>query len=353
MSELPWSAKDSKDTIDDTDKLMLLVPSEALPADQNKTITGANIQIYTENITLHTGIKKGMEKTINADTTRFDVSAGNAIKVDKTDPLNVIVTKLSFTGVTAQLDTNLGEVISHLYVDIVTGTVTTELNPPTLSDILTRIYLGELIHDSGIIVQAVSNAIFAYGSSETEIVGLAFGDAETLVMGDLTPNGANLMLNTEASTVKEHGRGFDQNPTRPNISEVPGESPIAVGNFFLIFIDVAGDIVNDASSNVLDPTQFNEDGLGVLETVSNIQFTKIRVFEAGGTNDRIFYYGTEEFSSSMDALNDIGTVWVEHENTRDIAPKAIITIREDVTNIATAEASGFYVRKNIRTRSQL
>ena len=172
-------------------------------------------------------------------------------------------------------------------------------------------------------------------------------------MGDLTPNGANLMLNTEASTVKEHGRGIDQDTNRPNISEVPGESPIAIGNFFLIFIDGSGNIVSNPSSNVLDPTQFNEDGLGVLETVSNIQFTKIRVFEAAGTNDRLFYYGTEEFSSSMDALNDIGTVWVEHEGTRDIAPKAVIAIREDVVDLTAALASGFYVRKNIRTRSQL
>lgn len=306
------------------------------------------------NFSLHTGVIDGMVKSINADDTRFDITAGTAIKVDRTDPLNVVVTILNFAGVTAQLDTNLTESLSHVYVDIVTGVVTTELNPPTLSDLINRIYLGELLHNGlSVIVQIVPNVIYATGSSDTEIIGLAFGDAETLETGKLSPNGANLQLDTEASLLKQHGRGFIGDPNLPNIIAGPAQTPIPLGDFFLAFIDGTGDLVGGPVGNVLDPTQFNEDGLGTLELVANNQFTKIRVFEAGVTNDKIFYYGTEEFASSGAALNDIGTVWVEHPGTRDISPKAILAIRQDVVDLTSALASGFFVIQMIRSRSQL
>lgn len=354
MSLEPWSVKGSKSTIDITDELMLFVPSEALPADKNKTITGENIQVYTENITLHTGKRKGMVKSINADTTRFDVSIGDAIKVDRTDPLNVIVTTLNFAGVTGQLDTNLTVPLSHVYVDIDTGVVTTELNPPTLFDILNRIYLGELLHDNAnIIVDIVPNAIIATGSSDTEIIGLVFGDAETLIEGKLTPNGANLMLDQDGATLKQHGRGFEIDPNRPNIVETPVQTPIPVGDFFLVFIDGSGNLVGDGSSNVLDPLQYNLDGTGTLVNMPNNRFQKLRVFEAGITNDKVIYYGTEDFIDSHDALNDAGTAWVEQVGTRDISPKAIMALRQDVTDLTAALAAGFFVIQMIRSRSQI
>ncbi len=353
MTDIPWSAKNSKSTIDSTDELMLFVPSEPITADKNKTIPGSDIQVYTENLTLHTGLRTGMGRVINADPTRFDVAAGTAIKVDRTDPLNVIVTKLAFAGQTGILDTNLTVTLSHVYVDILTGVVTTELIPPTLDDLTNRIYIGENLHVGGVIFSIVPNPIVAHGSSSTEIVGLAFGDAETLIEGKLTPNGANLMLDQDSATLKQQGRGFAGDPNNPNIIATPGQSPIPTGDFFLVHIDGSGDLIPDASSNVLDPLQYNLDGAGTLVNVPNNRFQKIRVFEAGITNDKIFYYGTEDFANSMDTLNDAGTVWVEHVDTRDVSPKAILALRQDVTDLTAALASGFFVIQMIRTRSQV
>jgi len=45
MSAVPWSAIDSKTVIDDTDFLMLLVPTGAVAADKNRTINGADAKI--------------------------------------------------------------------------------------------------------------------------------------------------------------------------------------------------------------------------------------------------------------------------------------------------------------------
>lgn len=353
MSVVPYSAIGSKSTIDSTDEIMLFVPSGALPADKNKTIPGSDVQVYTENLTLHTGVRKGMGRTINGDDTRFDVAAGNAIKVDRTDPLNVIVTKLAFDEQLGILDTHLGVTLSHVYVDIDTGVVTTELNPPTLDDLKNRIYIGENLHVGGVIFSIVPNPIIAHGTSSTEIVGLAFGDAETLVEGKLIPNGANLMLDQDGATLKQHGRGFEGDANNPNIVITPAQSPIPIGDFFLVFIDGSGDLIPDASSNVLDPLQYDLNATGTLVNMPNNRFQKIRVFEAGITNDKIFYYGTEDFIDSHDALNDSGTAWVEHVDTRDVSPKAILALRQDVTDLTAAEAAGFFIIQMIRSRSQL
>lgn len=354
MTDIPWSAKDSKSTIDTTDELMLFVPSEPVTADKNKTITGTNVQVYTENITLHTGVRTGMSRTINADTTRFDVAAGNAIKVDRTDPLNVIVTKLAFAEQLGILDTNLTATLSHVYVDIVTGVVTTELNPPTLDDLKNRIYLGENLHDDvNVIVKIVPNPIIAHGTSSTEIVNLAFGGAETLIEGMLKPNGVNLMLDQDGATLKQQGRGFAGDPNNPNIVTTPAQSPIPITDMFLAFIDGSGNLTGDPTGNVLDPLQYNLNGTGTLVNVPNNRFQKLRVFEAGITNDKVIYYGTEDFANSHDALNDSGTVWVEHVGTRDISPKAIMALRQDVTDLIAAKAAGFFVIDMIRSRSQI
>ena len=45
MSVVPWSAIASKTDILDTDFLMLLVPTGAVPADRNRTITGADAKL--------------------------------------------------------------------------------------------------------------------------------------------------------------------------------------------------------------------------------------------------------------------------------------------------------------------
>lgn len=334
-----------------------LPDGEAQSSDSIAILVGSVVEqvplSQVEDIIIHTGVRKGMGRTIDVDDTRFTVAAGNAIKVDRTDPLNVIVTRLAFDEQTGILDTHLTATLSHVYVDIDTGVVTTELAPPTLDDIKNRIYIGENLHVGGVIFSIVPNPIIAHGSSSTEIVGMAFGDAETLIEGKLTPNGANLMLDQEGATLKQHGRGFDGDPDNPNIIETPPQSPIPIGDFFLAFIDGSGDLIPNASGNVLDPLQYNLDGAGTLVNMPNNRFQKIRVFEAGDTNDKVIYYGTEDFSNAHDALNDSGTAWVEHVDTRDISPKAILALRQDVTDLIAAQASGFFVIQMIRTRSQL
>lgn len=307
-------------------------------------ITKRDIPHNITNLSSHTGVMSGMVLSINVDDTRFDVSSGTAIKVDRTDPTNVIVTSLDFSAIDGQLDTNLGATFSHVFIDPTTGIATTETNPPdSLSDLNDKIYVGTLVHSGGVIFVVLNNPIIAYGSSFTELAEIVLGGGVRVSGGLLSANGANLQLDITAGIFEQYGRGNQFNTNNPNTSEIAAQTPAPVGNFVKAYIEAGGDLNLDLSTNTLDPTQFNEDGDGTLMTVSPNNFTVIRIFYAvspGGTSRIVCYYGTEEFSTAAAASQAIEPTFVEHADTVQLSPLADLTIKENVTDLAAAIISG-------------
>ena len=352
MTDVPWSAKDSKSTIDDTDELMLFVPSEPVASDKNKTITGTNVQVYTENITLHSGIRRGLTLSI-ASATTFDVAEGDAIIVDKDpNPLLTVVTQIIKAAENGITDTNLGEALSHIFMDSA-GTITVETAPPmTIADVFDKIYLGALVHVGGVIVDVVPNPIVAHGSSATEIVELVFSGG-TKLSGSILTGNADLTLDITAGLLRQLGRGFVVNANAPNETETVARSPIPTAEVFLAYIDAGGDIVIDNSSNVIDPARINLDGDGTLTSVGMNNYSVIRVFQGGVTNDVIFYYGTIAFATIADAQSLAEPTWVEHEDTESLSPIAKIYVRGNVTDLAAAITAGDAIIESITSRTQL
>jgi len=246
-------------------------------------------------------------------------------------------------------NTSLGtKSISSSVLDIV------ETTPPqTIADVFDRYYLGTLLHFGGVIVGAIPDSIVAHGSSATEILDLVFGGG-TKLQGSIISGNADLTLDITAGILRQVGRGFTVNANAPNEIETPASSPVVQADFFKIFIDSGGDVVTDNTDNLLDPTQINTDGLGTLVTISPANdFSIIRVFQAGLTNDLLFYYGTEQFSTISDAMIATEPTWVESEDTRTLSPVAKIFIRANITDIAAGIAAGTVVIQPISSRTQL
>jgi len=351
MSLVPWSVKGSKSTIDSTDELMLFVPSEPVAADKNKTITGTNVQVYTENITLHTGIRRGLTMTVASGTT-FDVAEGEAIIVDKDpNPLLTVVTQITKAAQSGIIDTNLSQALSHIVMDAA-GTITVETDPPqTLSDITDRIHLGDILHVLGVIVDIVPNPIVAHGTSSSEIANLVFGGGTVLQGGVVSANGANLKIDISPATLRQAGRGFTLNKNSPNEVEEPAQTPIPIGNLFLSFIDGSGNLAGINTVNDIDPTLINTGGLGTLLDVGNNNFSIIRFFAAARTGDVVAYYGTKAYNNLNDALTVPETTFTEHPDTRDISFVAKLIIKKEVTDLAAAIAGGLdavFVPERIR-----
>lgn len=311
---------------------------------------------HIEDLTLHTGVREGLFLSVNGgDNTKFDIAAGEAIIINRDpDPRNSVVTRITFPQTLAITDTNLGDTFSHVYMDNL-GVITTETTFPTLSDIHDRIHIGQLIHAGGVIITVLDNPIVAQGISSTKMGEIVFGGGITLDGGIVTANGANLKLDITTTKLEQFGRGFKIDANTPNILEPAAQSPIPVPNFGKVFADGSNVLQLDLSTNDMDPTLFNSGGLGTLVAVSpSNNYTTVRVFYAGlpGTTSRlILYYGTEQFSSSADALEAAEPTFVEHEETRQLSPVAKIAIKGNVTDIATAIGNGDAVIQMVTRRT--
>lgn len=310
---------------------------------------------HVEDLTLHTGVRNGLEVTINADTTRFDIAVGQAIIINRDpDPRASVVTRITFPETLAILDTNLGDTFSHIYMDNL-GVITTEVNSPSLADLNDRIHLGQLIHVGGVIVTVLQNAIIAHGSSITKIAQVVFGGGLTLDGGVVSANGNNLSLDISATKLEQFGRGFQLDANNPNVLEPAPQSPLPVPNFGKVFIEAGGDLNLDLSTNTLNPSQINLDGLGTLTTISPLNnYSVVRCFYAGlpGTSSRlILYYGTKSYATSDDALAAAEPTFEEHPETRQLSPVSKIALKGNVSDLATAIGNGDAVIQMVTRRT--
>ncbi len=322
-----------------------------IPFEDTGGITKRSNPMEVADLTLHTGVMQGFVLSINADPTRFDITSGIALRIDRTNPLVPVVTEAISPGVTAQLDTELGSTFSHVYLDADTLVVTTELSPvTTLTDLTGRIYLGQFIHAGGNIVNIVPNPIVAYGSSSSQIASLVFHGGTRLIGALITANGTDLSLDSSAGTLQQHGTGFDIDPNQPNEYASPAATPFGVGFFIKVFNEAGGDLNRDLSTNQLDPTMFDEDGLGVLETVPNNRFTVQRCFQTARTDSLLVYYGTEDYVTAQAALDAAEPTFEENFETVQLAAVAKIAIRQDVTDLAAAIVAGTAVIQPLTER---
>lgn len=335
------------------------IPLQNLVADGKFLYTNPSNELkrddifHVNDLAFHTGIRKGLVKTINADPKLFDVSAGDGIIIDNTDPLNPIVTRISFPETLAITDPNLTAGTSHVYIDSA-GVLTVETLPPTRSDVQNRLSLGTLVHDTvaQTIVVVVPDPVISYGSSATEIEDMVIGNGGiTLRGGVITPASTDLSVNISAILVREFGRNFGINPGFPNVEDIPAKSPVLAANFFKVLNDGTNFVVDPVvKTDQLDPTVINLDGLGDLINISMNNFSKIRVFVSAIDNNVLFYYGTKEYSTLLDATTLPEPTFVEHPSTLGTSPIADIVIRNNVTDLADGIVVGTVAIHPVKSR---
>jgi len=306
----------------------------------------------------HTGILQGLTKSVNAgDDKLFDIEAGEGIIIDRTDPINPVLTRIIFPQTLGITDPNLTDALSHVYIDI-TGTVIVRNTSPTQTNLEEELYLGGQVHDTAaqIILFPIPDPVIAYGTSATEIVETVLSGGRTLEGGFLFPSGAmDLTLAITAATVNQWGRNFVNNPGDPNITPIPPRVIIPASNFFKVFDDGAGSLVffPQPTTDVLEPTLMNLNGAGTLVALQPGRYSIIRVFISAGDENVVFYYGTQQYMTLIEAQAAIETTFVENEATFSISPIAKIFIEEGVTDLTAGLLAGTVVIQRITSRTQL
>lgn len=347
--KVPWSLKPLVDPLDPTDVHMRRTPSRSVKNQEGPPLS-VEASFFAE-YGMRTGVIVGLEGGIFS-VTEYSVAIGSAIFVNKDpDPQNTTVTKQTRTSTTNITDPFPSATFTFVYLDSANNIISKLTGPTSLDDFNNLAFLFQVRKFGGVIVTVDDNPIMAYGASMSTIVDLMLNGGIRITGAEISPSGANLEVNVDAGILGQVGRGRSDNANNPNEYTSSAQNPIPMSNFFKAYVDGTGELIVSNATNTLDPTLFNEDGLGTLVAVSpSNNFTRLRVREAAGSEAVIFYYGTEKFSSSADTLGAVEPTFVEHPDTIQISPLADIAIRGDVTDFTAAIISGTAVIKLISRR---
>lgn len=272
------------------------------------------------------GIITGMVLSINADTTKFNISAGTYHLAS-----NGVV---SYPGITGVSVTNL-LTATVTYVAINSSNVVVQSITP-FSNSLRRDYIiiGVIVHSNRTIINAVNNQpdIAVRGLSQTFDLMDALGQFNK--SGNIiSPNGANLSINKSLGYIFKKGANFNTDPKDPHIKQMPALTAPSTIRYRL------SDGTEYADTNVL--SMFYESAPGVRTAMSASKFY-IQTLVIFPSNLIRIQYGTVEYNSIGAAESGIKsqTGFVLEQNMVDNGLiLAYILIKGSVTNLTTAIAA--------------
>lgn len=248
-----------------------------------------------------TALVSGGLLTINADTSKFDLSAGEAVKQDyATDPVSPTIHHFSFAGGTAISVTNLATADQTYILIDTAGTIIQQTTPPTASERRANVYIGRLNHPNHTsilaarslpdYIQAQSNQFFDF----LDALG-AFNVSGNVV----SANGANLSINKSAGVVFRRSVGYQSDDQQPHTLAVAAASPATL-------LRTTQTVINTTPQTTLDVT--NYDNAGTVTAIGggsgNSTIQRIYLFPSGII---AVHYGQNVYSSLAAAIEAIST----------------------------------------------
>ena len=290
---------------------------------RDETVTGANtaarvggnlVAIADELVNLFhntaTGLAQGGIITINADTTKFDVSAGFGYIVDgHTDVENPTVTKITWsaiTGITPQFLASNNASYAAIASD---GTVYQTAQPTNSTERRNYIRLGLVVHPNNTNIFIVNNK----PNINIELGGQFQDVLEVLGFKSVTGNrilpaaSTGMQLRKEAGTAFKGGANFNTLNTKPHFLDLPLQSTVS----FKYRLQNG----NEGSAiTTIDPTKYDLDGVltAIPATATLASVQQVYIFQEG---DVRIQYGQKYYNNLSEALTGINSaVFVTEEN---------------------------------------
>lgn len=250
-----------------------------------------------------TGLVTGGVLSINADTTKFDISDGYGYILDHTtDRDNPTYTKVTWTGLTAQVVTNIATQQSTNIAIDVTGAVVQQFASFDENDRRDYIILGGLSHVDNVNVDSVFPITYpAYGLPTTmSDIAKALGFVN-LNGNVFSANGANLNMDRTAGKIFSYGANMHTDAEAPHT--IASVSAAAL-SFLPVYQDGSGGTTFGAFTSTIDPDNY-DDGDGVLAAVSVNKWTIQRLYMYPNTSLAVVAYGQKEYNSFAEAKSGI------------------------------------------------
>lgn len=292
---------------------------------------------------IHTGLISGGDISINTDTTKFNISAGKAYFADRSDPENLIITKISWAEKLANstpfLATN-----ANTWIGIdASGTVITSSTDFSAEQLRTIVRLGNVSHSNNTNIDGTFYLpLFYYESFDWAYEIIKFGVVRT-EGNNITANGANLLLNRSAGECWRIGANAREsiggNLNNPNLTLTPQ----ATGFTFLrAYRSATGTTTIEGAFTAINTTQW-DNGSGTLQTVSKNKATILTVyfFPIGANSTTLILYGQDQYASITEAIaNAPSYTPIINSDAAGGIILGRIAILKGVTNLTAAIVAG-------------
>lgn len=258
--------------------------------------------------TRSTGLIKNGILSINADPTKYNLSAGSAVFSDFSNPDSVTSNVVNFSAVTGKTPTYLNtSIITYVGINS-SGAIEEKASPFTSIERRTIAPIGAVIHSNLLSI----NTINGIASPPNDVAGQMFDFMEAVGTLNTTgnvysPSGANMMLNKSAGTLFKAGSNFYNDWRDPNkINQAAGTS--------ITFRYRTQTGLEGVDRVTIDPDSY--DVGGVVTAVPNNKWTiqTIYIFQSGLTR---IQWGQELYNSLSEAKNAIPTrSYIEESNNK-------------------------------------
>jgi hypothetical protein len=187
-----------------------------------------NSQLPSTSLFIMTGLSEGGFLTINADNTKFDLSAGFGYIVNgHSNPDSPIATKVTWTAKIANTIPNLAtQDTSYVAIDV-NGDLYFTNSPLNSTQRRNYIRLGALIHLNNTTLAYIDNKptvnIEVGGQVQDILQVLGF---RSLSGNRISPVNGNLKIKKESGTVFKSGSNFNNLVTQPHTFILPEQNPI-------------------------------------------------------------------------------------------------------------------------------
>jgi len=275
---------------------------------------------------LSTGLIKNGAISINADPTKYNISAGVGVITNYDNPEIPTCTVVNFPAVTGKIPTYLTTgLITYVAVNS-SGVIVEQATQFTTSQRRDLIILGAVIHSNLTTINVVNNISAPTNADTNQLHDLmSYIGALNLTGNKYTANGANLSLDKSAGSIFKAGVNFAADWKKPHELEQSLQT-------LLTFRYRLSNGTEYADATVLNPAVY-ESG-GTLISVPSNKFTiqTVTMFQTGLTR---IQPGQNTYNSLAEAENAILTrsFVVESNIAQNGITRAYVILRNSATSL--------------------
>jgi len=275
---------------------------------------------------LSTGLIKNGAISINADPTKYNISAGIGVITNYDNPESPTCTIVNFAAITGKTPTYLttGN-ITYIAINS-SGAVVEQANAFTTTQRRDLIILGAVIHSNLTTINVVNNISAPTNSDTNQLHDLmSYIGALNLTGNKYTANGANLSLDKSAGSIFKPGVNFANDWKKPH------ELDEALQTLLTFRYRLSGG-TEGSDTTVLNPAVYESGGVYIAVPSNKFTIQTVTMFQTGLTR---IQPGQNIYNSLAEAENAILTraFVVESNIAMNGITRAYIILRNSTTSL--------------------